>query len=184
MPNALEMLREDHHKVKQLFEDFESADQSQSKEAIVKNALRELEVHAAVEEEIFYPAAKEHVDDEESIDEAQEEHHVVRLLIGELRKMRAGDERYDAKFKVLSESVKHHIEEEESEMFPQLEGKIDAAELGAQMASRKEQLQREPRARTGRRGTKPGNRTRKKAKSMRANRAKKGRKRASGGRRR
>ena len=125
MPNAVEMLREDHQKVKRLFEEFENAE-GREKEQIVEKTVRELEIHAALEEEIFYPAAEEQVDEKQSIDEAREEHHVVKLLIGELKKMTAEDERYDAKYTVLAESVKHHIEEEESELFPKLEGKIDA----------------------------------------------------------
>src|SRR6266850_8560682 len=101
VPNAIEMLREDHRKVKQLFDEFEHAEESQAKEQIVENTVRELEVHAALEEEIFYPAAEEQVDEKESIDEAREEHHVVKLLIGELKRMSAEDERYDVKYKVL-----------------------------------------------------------------------------------
>jgi hemerythrin superfamily protein len=112
MPHAIEMLREDHRKVKNLFEEFKHAEQKQTKELIVENILRELEVHATVEEEIFYPAAEKQTDEKESLDEAREEHHVVKLVINELRKMSAGDERYDAKYTVLAESVKHHIEEE------------------------------------------------------------------------
>src|SRR5215475_3251183 len=103
MPDAIEMLREDHRKVKKLFEEFEHAQEDQVKERIVEGTLRELEVHAALEEEIFYPAAEEQIGEKESIDEAREEHHVVKLLIGELKKMSAGDERYDAKY-----SCHHH----------------------------------------------------------------------------
>ena len=99
MPNAIEMLRQDHRKVKQLFDEFEHAEKSQAKEQIVENTVRELEVHAALEEEIFYPAAEKQINEKESIDEAREEHHVVKLIIGELKKMSADDERYDAKYK-------------------------------------------------------------------------------------
>ena len=181
MPSAIEMLREDHEKVKGLFEKFENAEGSQTKEEIVENAIRELEVHAALEEEIFYPAAAEHIDEKESIDEASEEHHVVKLLIGELKRMSAEDKRYDAKFKVLSESVKHHIEEEESELFPQLEGNIDAEELGAEMETRKEELQRQPLKRSGARGAKSKSRTR--GRKGRQTGAKKTRRKVSAGRR-
>src|SRR5215831_10478066 len=140
MPNAIEMLREDHRKAKKLFEEFEHTEEEQSKEQIVEHTLRELEVHAALEEEIFYPAAEEQIGEKDSMDEAREEHHVVKLLIGELKKMRADDDRYNAKYTVLAESVKHHIEEEESELFPKLEGKLDAEGVGAEMETRKEQL--------------------------------------------
>jgi hemerythrin superfamily protein len=185
MPNAIEMLREDHDKVKSLFQEFENVEGDQAKEEIVENAIRELEVHAVLEEEIFYPAAEEHVDEKESIDEAREEHHVVKLLIGELKRMSAEDERYEAKFKVLSESVKHHIEEEESELFPQLEGNIDAEELGAEMETRKEKLLRQPLKRSvkrsGARGAKSKNRTR--GQKARQKGAKRARRKASAGRR-
>ena len=154
MPNAIEMLREDHRKVKQLFDEFEHAEESQAKEQIVENTVRELEVHAALEEEIFIPPPRSKSMRRESIDEAREEHHVVKLIIGELKKMRADDERYDAKYKVLSESVKHHIEEEESELFPKLEGELDAEGLGTRMETRKQELQRQPRKRSGVRSVK------------------------------
>ena len=177
MPNAIEMLREDHRKVKKLFEDFQHAEEDQSKEQIVENTVHELEVHAALEEEIFYPAAEEQIGEKESIDEAREEHHVVKLLIGELKKMSADDERYDAKYTVLAESVKHHIEEEESELFPKLEGKLDAEEIGGEMERRKQQLQRQ----SHRRSTKAKSPTRTRKSRQRS--STKRRKRASGGQR-
>jgi hemerythrin-like domain-containing protein len=177
MPNAIEMLKEDHRKVKELFEEFEHAQQDQVKEHIVENTVHELEIHATLEEEIFYPAAEEEIGEKESIDEAREEHHVVKLLIGELKKMSADDERYDAKYTVLAENVKHHIEEEESELFPKLEGKLDAEELGAQMETRKKQLQQRPQKRSAK--AKGRTRTRK----ARQRRSTQRRKRASGGHR-
>jgi len=177
MPNAIEMLREDHRKVKKLFEEFEHTKEEQSKEQIVEHTLRELEVHAALEEEIFYPAAEEQIGEKDSIDEAREEHHVVKLLIGELKKMNADDDRYDAKYTVLAESVKHHIEEEESELFPKLEGKLDAEEIGAEMETRKEQLQEQSQKRSAK--AKSRTRTRK----SRQRKSTKRRKRASGGQR-
>ena len=106
----------------------------------------------------------------------REEHHVVKLLIGELKKMSADDDRYDAKYTVLAESVKHHIEEEESELFPKLQGKLDAEEVGAEMESRKEQLQQQPR----RRSAKAKGRTRTRKSRQRS--STKRRRRASGGR--
>jgi len=148
MPNAIEMLREDHQKVKDLFEHFEGTE-SADKKQIVDTTLRELEVHTSLEEEIFYPAArralKEIADAEgdDTIDEAWEEHHVVKLIAAELKKMRSSGERYGAKFTVLAESVKHHIKEEEEELFPKLEGHIDAEELGQKMMARKQTLQQQ-----------------------------------------
>jgi len=146
MSNAIELLREDHRKVKDLFDHFE-ATESGDKKQIVDTTLRELAVHTAIEEEIFYPAARralENIDGDQSdtIDEAWEEHHVVKLLAAELKKMRASDDRYDAKFTVLAEAVKHHIEEEEGELFPKLEGHIENEELGEKMMTRKQSLLR------------------------------------------
>ena len=147
MPNAIDLLREDHQKVKDLFQHFEGIESGDKKE-IVATTLHELAIHTSVEEEIFYPAARKALEeaDEETdlIDEAWEEHHVVKLLAAELKKMRASDERYDAKFTVLAESVKHHIEEEEGELFPKLEGHLDEENLGAKMIARKEKLQNRP----------------------------------------
>ena len=147
MPNAIELLREDHQKVKDLFQHFEEMESGDKKE-IVATTLYELEIHTTVEEEIFYPAArkalKETDEETDLIDEAWEEHHVVKLLAAELTKMRTSDERYDAKFTVLAESVKHHIDEEEGELFPKLEGHLDDENLGEKMIARKEKLQQRP----------------------------------------
>ena len=86
-----------------------------------RTALMELEVHSKLEEELIYPAIRAEIDDDDLMDEALEEHHVVHGLLGELKKMKPSDERYDAKFTVLAENVRHHIKEEESDMFPMAE---------------------------------------------------------------
>ena len=113
----IEMLKEDHEKVKKLFEDFESAEDREQAE-IAATALVELEVHADIEEKLIYPAIREQVDENEMMNEAVEEHHLVHVLIRELKKLKPKDEVFQAKFKVLGELVKHHIEEEEGEMLP------------------------------------------------------------------
>ena len=136
-----DMLREDHKKVKGLFEEFEQAKDAKAKQRIVETALTELEVHSKLEEELIYPALRAEIDDDDLMDEALEEHHVVHGLIGELKKMKPADERYDAKFTVLAENVRHHIKEEESEMFPKAEDcDIAWEELYSKVAKRKEQL--------------------------------------------
>ncbi len=143
MPDALQLLRDDHKRVKDLFKQFEDADDRRSKGAIVDQALTELEIHAEVEEEIFYPAVRREADPEDGMmDEADEEHHVVKILIAELRKMTPTASHYDAKFTVLAENVKHHIDEEESEMLPKAAelGTARMEELGATMEQRKLQL--------------------------------------------
>lgn len=138
--NAVELLREDHRKVQELFEEFEGAD-NRSRQRIADQALTELEIHAKLEEELIYPAIREVLDEEDLMDEALEEHHAVKLLIKELRKMGPKDERYRAKFKVMAEMVKHHIEEEESRILPEAEqSDLDLAELGQDAMMRKEKL--------------------------------------------
>ena len=187
MPKATDMLREDHEKVKGLFERFENAESDEKKE-IVATTLQELQIHTALEEEIFYPAAQEALQDdseeEDTIDEAWEEHHVVKLVMAELKKMDPDDERYDAKFTVMAENVKHHIEEEEGELFPKLEGQLDEEDLGERMMERKEELQQHPSSATRRRSAKAKSRTSANARGKRKQTGgrKKGRK-AAGGRR-
>ena len=124
MPDALQILREDHRKVKDMFRQFEETQDQQTKKALVDKAILELTVHADLEEQIFYPAVRREGGTEDMIDEAEEEHHVAEVLMVELRGMKPSDERWEAKFKVLSESVKMHIEEEEANTLPK------AAELG------------------------------------------------------
>jgi hemerythrin-like domain-containing protein len=144
MADALQLLREDHKRVKDLFNQFEGADDTRLKGEIVKRTLMELEIHAEIEEKIFYPAVRKEADaDEDQMDEAEEEHHVVKLLIAELRRMKPGAQRFDAKFTVLAENVKHHIDEEESEMLPKAAelGMARMNELGAEMEQRKSKLQ-------------------------------------------
>ena len=139
--DPIAMLKADHDKVKKLFDQFESSSK-RSKERIARNAILELDVHAELEETIFYPAMKEAAEGREDLLkmlEAEEEHHVVHLLIGELRGMPGDDDRFEAKFMVLAENVRHHIEEEESEMLPKA-GELDSEllnEIGQRMADRK-----------------------------------------------
>jgi len=144
--DPIEMLKEDHEAVKQLFDEFEEANNSRSKARIAREALTMLDVHAGIEEEIFYPAFESEAEDAEDIVlEAEEEHHVVHLLIAELHELEPSDPRFEAKFTVMAENVRHHIEEEEREMLPKARklGKERLEELGTQMASRKRELQRE-----------------------------------------
>src|SRR5437762_10974668 len=116
--NAIAMLKEDHQKVKELFERFEETNGSATKAKIVSEVLMALKVHATVEEELFYPALRQNIEDEEGImDEADEEHHVAKVLIAELEKMTGDEDHWDAKFKVLAVNVRHHIKEEEGKLF-------------------------------------------------------------------
>ncbi|MBS0169513.1 MAG: hemerythrin domain-containing protein [Nitrospira sp.] len=134
------MLKEDHAKVKELFEEFESAE-GQEQGEIAAKAIAELEIHADLEETLMYPALREAIDNMEMMNEVVEEHHVVHVLIAELNKLKPRDEKFHAKFCVLSELVKHHIEEEESEMLPEVERQdIDWEFLEMAVMKRKETL--------------------------------------------
>lgn len=163
MPDALQLLREDHQKVKDLFKRFEDSDDKREKQTICDEAMMELVVHSTVEEEIFYPAVRAENRDGESrqmMDEADEEHHVVDLLIAELGAMTSSDSHFDAKFTVLAENVKHHIQEEESEMLPKAAelGGARMAELGDEMYARKMELMREMQGGRSRNGRSPNGR--------------------------
>jgi hemerythrin-like domain-containing protein len=145
------MLKEDHQKVKQLFEEFEQTNNSRSKQRIAREAIMELEIHAALEEQIFYPAFEGGMQEKEAqqiLAEAEEEHHVAHLLIGELKDMSADDDHFEAKFKVLAENVRHHIKEEETMMLPKAAslGKEQLTQLGEQMLQKKQQLKKELKA--------------------------------------
>jgi hemerythrin superfamily protein len=148
MPNATQMIRQDHKKVEGLFKKFEQTQGSQAKRRLAENAMAELEVHAALEEEIFYPAVKKEVDDGSSmVQEAIEEHQTVKQLISELKGMQEADEEFESQFSQLMENVKHHVEEEESEMLPKVEeSELDLNSLGQQMTQRKQQMQNGGRA--------------------------------------
>jgi hypothetical protein len=119
MPNAIELLKEEHEKVKALFEQYEAAGHRahRKKQNIAEEVFAALTVHTTLEEELFYPAMKRKTDRDgkDLVAEAVEEHHVVTTLMEELKGLDPADERYDAKFKVLMENVEHHIEEEEDE---------------------------------------------------------------------
>ncbi|HET9476805.1 MAG TPA: hemerythrin domain-containing protein [Dehalococcoidia bacterium] len=143
MPDANVMLREDHRKVKELFRKFESTEDTQEKKAIADTAILELDIHARLEEEIYYPAVRKMSDDiDEIMNEAEEEHHVVEELMKELLQMKADDPMFTAKFTVMSENVEHHIDEEESEMLPKAAelGRETMEDLGSRMEQRKQEL--------------------------------------------
>ncbi|MBI4376580.1 MAG: hemerythrin domain-containing protein [Elusimicrobia bacterium] len=138
---ATKLLREDHAKIKALFSEFEKSENDVMRKKIAGKALVELEMHAQLEEELFYPAFRKQLGEESLIDEAEEEHHVVKLLARELAGMAPDHGRYEAKFTVMAEAVKRHIEEEESDVLPRFEQSgHDLEELGRRMMERKEQL--------------------------------------------
>jgi hypothetical protein len=141
--DAIALLKADHKQVKQLFEDFEEAEESKEKESIAREAMKELRVHSVIEEEIFYPAAREalQADGEDTLDESEEEHRVAKTIIEELSAEEVSDEHFQAKFTVLAENIRHHIKEEESELFKEVKKTdLDLEELGSKMMERKQEL--------------------------------------------
>jgi hemerythrin superfamily protein len=145
--DAVALIKADHREVEKLFHEFEEAGDRayKTKQQLVSQIIKELEVHATVEEEIYYPAvdAKAKKDGKELVAEAVEEHHVVKVLLGELAEMSAEDDAFDAKVTVLMENVRHHVEEEEEELLPQSEkilAEDELVRLGEEMAARKRQL--------------------------------------------
>src|SRR6478735_525202 len=118
--SALELLEKDHQEVDGFFDEYETLEDAGEKERMALKICLALTVHTQIEEELFYPAAREAIEKAELIDEAIVEHASAKQLIAEIEEMDAGDELYDAKVKVLGEQVRHHIEEEEDELFPEV----------------------------------------------------------------
>lgn len=138
---ATRLLRADHKLVNDLFEKFESARSADKKQALAIEICQELTVHAQIEEEIFYPAVEKVLKDKSLVPEAKVEHETLKYLIAQIQSEQPESELYDAKVKVLAEYVKHHVKEEQNEIFPKVkESKLDLIELGTQLAERKEEL--------------------------------------------
>lgn len=143
--NAVGLLTRDHEKVKQLLRDFEQLRKEKAagnrRRELVSQICNELKVHTQLEEEIFYPTVRSALEQEELIEEARVEHMSARSLIKHIEGMDPNDELYDATVTVLGEYVKHHINEEEKELFPQVESSgLDLQQMGAEMKNRKEEL--------------------------------------------
>ena len=138
---AIALLRADHKAVDALFAEYEKARAPSKKKQLVSKICTELSVHAQVEEEIFYPAVKKALKDKELVPEAIVEQATMKDLIAQVEGKEPDGEMFDAKVKVLSEYVKHHVKEEHTEMFPKAKGtKLDMLALGGQMAERKRAL--------------------------------------------
>jgi hemerythrin superfamily protein len=132
--DAITLLRDDHKRVEQLFKQFEKTGPNAyaSRRKIVDRMIRELSVHAGVEEAVFYPVVREALEQtEEEVLEALEEHHLVKVTLSELEHTDPKDERFEAKVTVLMENVRHHVKEEEGEMFPKVRSGVDRATLRA-----------------------------------------------------
>jgi len=143
--DAIALVKEDHDKVKKILVNLDSTTERgvKTREDLFVRLKRELEVHEAIEEEIFYPALKEHPKAKDLVLEAYEEHNVVDMVMAEIVELPYDDETWGAKLTVMKENVEHHIGEEESEMFPQARRvfeRSELVELGERMQARKEEL--------------------------------------------
>jgi iron-sulfur cluster repair protein YtfE (RIC family) len=142
--NAIELLKADHEKVSEIFEKLEETTESDEKTRteLFTKLKQELDLHAHIEETIFYPVLKKAEETRDITMEGIQEHHVVKVLLGELNSMKAGSEVWTAKLKVLQENVEHHVEEEEDDMFKSAREVFSnerLEELGAQMEQEKKQ---------------------------------------------
>ena len=140
---AIELLKEQHDKVKKAFKEFEKLERedTETQQQLVQSVCEDLKLHTTLEEELFYPAAREAIDDEDILNEAQVEHETAKMLIEQLENMGPDDPNFHATFTVLGEYVTHHVKEEEGEMFPEVKkSDLDLEELGARMHARMAEL--------------------------------------------
>jgi iron-sulfur cluster repair protein YtfE (RIC family) len=144
--DALELLKEDHEKVKQLFETAEETENLKEKRKIFDKIQTELETHARIEETVFYPAMEKHEELKEMVLESIEEHKQIKTLLKEIDNLTADSEKFEPKLKVLMENVEHHAEEEEEgKMFPKIEKLLseeDLEALGQELEAAKNKRQR------------------------------------------
>jgi hemerythrin superfamily protein len=139
--DAISLLEADHRDVEDLFEAYESLTDAVEKKALADRICLALKVHTQIEEELFYPPARETTGDGDMIDEAIVEHMGAKTLIAQIEAGLPGQPLYDAKIKVLGEQVRHHVAEEEQELFPEVRAaNVDLAALGAKLAARKAEL--------------------------------------------
>lgn len=148
--DAIDILAQDHERVENLFAEFEKLhrDEDDAVQDVVEITIAELQAHSMLEEELFYPAVRAQVDDDEAEDllnEAEVEHEAVDELIAKLQELDPADPMYRAYFMVLAEYVRHHVEEEETELFPRVRRlrDLDLRQLGRDMATRREELEAE-----------------------------------------
>jgi hypothetical protein len=174
--------------VQGLFKKFEQAKGGAAQRRYADQAMLELEVHAQIEEEIFYPAVKKAIEESDLVEEAVQEHQEAKQLIAQLRKMQGqaqengAAEDFESKFSELVEAVTHHVEEEEGEMFPKVEdSELELAELGEEMSERKQELMQEMGGETKRTGSRSKSKSKTKSKSGRQSKSRATRARKSSG---
>lgn len=144
--DALELLEDDHKTVKKILDDLEDTTERgvKTRDELFTRFKKEMQAHEVIEEEILYPALKEHKKAKEIALEGYEEHHVVDQIMAELDNLSYEDETWGAKLKVMKENIEHHIEEEEDDMFKkarQIFSKEELAEMGERMEARKKEVQ-------------------------------------------
>jgi hemerythrin superfamily protein len=145
-PDAIKLLKDDHRQVEEWFEEFENTNSGAKKQKLANNICLALEVHTQIEEEIFYPACREAGLEEDLMDEADVEHDGAKKLIAEIEDGKPGDDHWDAKVKVLSEMIKHHVKEEEQRdgMFAKAKkADLDLDALGEELRARKMELMKQ-----------------------------------------
>jgi hemerythrin superfamily protein len=137
--NAVAMLKEDHDRVLELFDKFERARREAQKQSLADRICADLTLHAQIEEEIFYPALREATGEQDLVDEAEVEHGSAKMLIAQIRSGKVGDPQWEARVKVLGEYVRHHIREEQREIFPRARAAktLELREMGERIAQRK-----------------------------------------------
>ena len=146
LKDACDLLDADHKAVKAMFKEYETLTEGRSRSSAKKRQLADqickaVTVHATIEEEIFYPAARKAIKDHGLMNEATVEHASAKDLIAQIKGMDAGDEMFDARVTVLGEYIDHHVKEERTEMFPKVrDSKLDLVRLGKQLQQRKDEL--------------------------------------------
>jgi hemerythrin superfamily protein len=148
--NALELLREDHQKVQELFEQVKATESQKQHKQLFRRIKTELDTHTHIEEKVFYPTLKKYEEFKETVLEAVEEHLQIKTLLRAIDQLSEGNERFDAKLKVLIDNVEHHVEEEEGELFPKVKRQLSSKqleELGLELEAAKKDFGRKPRAR-------------------------------------
>ena len=144
--DALELLHEDHAKVKELFEEAEGTENQKEKERIFEEVNSELETHARIEETVFYPAMQKHQELKDMVRESLEEHKQIKALLKEIHNLKSDSEKFDSKLEVLIENVEHHAEEEEEwKMFPKIREicrQEELDKLGTELETAKNKKQR------------------------------------------
>jgi hemerythrin superfamily protein len=138
--NAIALLKEDHDRVLELFDKVERTRRDDQKQSLAERICADLTLHAQVEEEIFYPALREALGEDDLVDEAEIEHGSAKMLIAQIQRGKVGDPQWEARVKVLGEYVRHHIREEQREIFPRARAakQLDLREMGERIAERKE----------------------------------------------